>query len=195
MTPISRRGFVRTVTAALPVTAVSSCTPADDLAAERSSLDPVLLRSLAEVVLPVELGLVRRDRAVTDFEAWLAEYRPVGERNHGYGTGEISYTGADPGPGWGSQLRALDLEAMQRFGSGFAELEAETRRGLVRGQLRRERGPLPDAADAQHIATALVAFWANSMDAADLCYGARIGRETCRPLDRSPLQPAPLTDG
>jgi hypothetical protein len=190
VSPMDRRGFVRSVGATLPVLALPGCERGDTPA--RSGLQADRLRALAEVVLPRALGDQGRERAVAAFEAWLTAYRPVAERDHGYGTGDITYTGADPAPGWAAQLEALDLEAMQRFGTSFVDLEPDRRLSLARGQLRRERGPLPEAADAQHVAVGLLAWWASTTEALDLCYGVAIGRETCRPLASMGDAPAPL---
>ena len=190
MSPMDRRGFVRRVGATLPVLGLPGCEAPGSPA--RPALEPDRLRSLAEVVLPRALGDRGRERTVAAFEAWLAAYRPVAERDHGYGTGDITYTGADPAPGWAAQLDALELEAKQRFGTRFVDLEPGLRVSLIRTQLRRERGPLPDAADAQHIAVGLLAWWASTTEATDLCYGASIGKGTCRPLDIVREAPPPL---
>ena len=37
-------------------------------------LDPALLRSVSDVVLPEELGATGRENAVTAFEKWLAGF-------------------------------------------------------------------------------------------------------------------------
>ncbi len=176
----------------LPIVALPACAPEPAAsAAGEYGLPTALLRALAEAVLPSGLGDAGRERAVAAFEAWLAGYRPVTERDHGYGTGEITYTGAHPAPGWKSQLEALDLESRQRYGRDFGSLDLELRRRLVGAQLRRERGPLPDPADATPVALGLIAHWCASSEATDLCYGVAIGRETCRPLERAPDLPAP----
>jgi len=190
VSPMDRRGFVRRVGATLPVLGLPACEAPGSPA--RPALEPDGLRSLAEVVLPRALGDRGRERTVAAFEAWLAAYRPVAERDHGYGTGDITYTGADPAPGWAAQLDALELEAKQRFGTPFVDLEPGLRLSLIRNQLRRERGPLPDAADAQHIAVGLLAWWSSTTEATDLCYGASIGKGTCRPLDIVGEAPPPL---
>ena len=196
---MDRRRFVKGVSAALPVVALPGCAVDGGTVGARAGtdgvLDPALVRALAQAVLPSELSLSERERAVAGFQQWLADYRPVVERDHGYGTGELTYTGAHPGPGWRAQLDALDLEARQRFGLGFAELDADLRERLVRAQLRRERGPLPDPADAQYVAVGLIAWWSSSSEANDVCYGRAIGRATCRPLDRTGNEPSPLEHG
>jgi len=189
---VSRRGFVKVAATALPVAALPACGNGirQDAPAGRA-LDAVILRALAGVVLPAELGDDGLERAVSGFERWLASYRPVAERNHGYGTGEIRYTSPDPAPGWKAQLEAYDMEARQRFGSGFAALDADRRLALVRARLAQQRS-LPEPAQAAEVALGLIAWWTASPEANDLCYGVAIGRLACRPLDRSPERPSPL---
>lgn len=191
MAQLDRRGFVRRIGATLPVLALPGC-ETGPLPGTRTTLEPARLRALAEVVLPALPGERSRESAVAGFEAWLAACRPVAERDHGYGTGDITYTGADPAPGWAAQLEALDLEARLRFGTSFVDSEPDQRLSLVRAQLRRERGPLPDPADAQHLAVGLLAWWAATTEATDLCHGASIGKETCRPLATAGEIPPPL---
>jgi hypothetical protein len=191
---MDRRGFVRSISATLPVIALPGCEPGA-ASPEREPLEPARLRALAEAILPRELEDQGRERVVSGFEAWLAAYRPVAERDHGYGTGDITYTVADPAPGWAAQLEALDLEAKQRFGTSFVDSEPGLRLSLVRNQLRRERGPLPDPAEAQHVAVGMLAWWAATTEATDLCYGASIGKETCRPLATVGEIPSPRTGG
>jgi hypothetical protein len=195
MSGISRRGFLR-ASAALPVIALPACEATSGAPAASASPDPALLRALAEAVLPTELGEAGTAATVAGFARWLAGYQPVAERDHGYGTGEITYTAPDPGPGWAAQLRALDLESRQRFGTGFAELELDRRRELVRASLARERATaLPEPADAHTVALGLLAWFYASPAANDLCFRASIGRLTCRPLADSPEQPPPLAPG
>lgn len=186
---MDRRGFVRSVGATLPVLALPGCEPVP-ARPPREGLEPARLRAVAEVVLPGELGDQGRERIVSGFEAWLAGYRPVAERDHGYGTGDIRYTGPDPAPGWAAELEALDLEARQRFGTSFVDSEPDLRLSLVRNRLRRERGPLPDPAEAQHVAVGLLAWWAATTEATDRCYRAAIGRQTCRSLKSNGTEPA-----
>jgi hypothetical protein len=197
MSALNRRAFLKTtgVAGAALATGVAgaaaACAPAASGAP--APLDPAALTALAEVTLPDALGADGRGRAVNGFQAWLAAYRPGAEMTHGYGTGELSYTPAHPGPGWAAQLEALDLEAQQRFGKHFAQLDAASRRDLLTRQLARERGDrLPDPTDAHHVAVGLLAWWAQTPEAADLCYGARIDPHTCRPLAAQAEKPAAL---
>ncbi|MEJ2540500.1 MAG: hypothetical protein P8188_11095, partial [Gemmatimonadota bacterium] len=89
-------------------------------------------------------------------------------------------------------LEAMDLEARQRTGSGFAALSLATRRGLVERQLTAEDDRLPAPARARHVAVGLLAHWAGSSQAHDLAYRARIGRHGCRGLEDLGTPPVPL---
>ena len=53
-------------------------------------------------------------------------------------------------------------------------------------------GGLPQIDRAPHIALGLLAHFNSSAAAQDLCYEARIGKGTCRPLADSPRRPLPL---
>ncbi len=192
---LSRRGFVKGVATTLPVLAVSPVANAVE-SNTVARLDARLLRALADVVLPSELGAAGMTRAVDAFQAWLAAYDPVAERAHGYGTAELEYLPPDPAPGWTAQLQALDLEAERRHGRGFADLDVERRRALVLRHLGSERGErVPAPLEARHVAIGLLAWWLGTPEANDLCHRAAIGRQTCRPLDASPQQPSPIQRG
>ncbi|HEX7088527.1 MAG TPA: hypothetical protein VF192_00230 [Longimicrobiales bacterium] len=195
MAGLTRRLFLKTLAPAVPAAVLPPAAFAGsaEAAAAQDPLDPGLLRALAEVVLPSELGQAGVDRVVHAFRAWAAGYRPVAELDHRYGAAEVRYSGPDPVPGWGAQLRALELEARQRHGRAFAELEAAVRQEMVRGQLAREQvDALPPPAEARHVAVGLLAFFYDSPEATDLCYGARIGRLGCRPLSSSGSRPPEL---
>src|SRR3990172_1612528 len=149
MSALDRRRFLQTVAAAVPAGTLAAC--AGD--GTPQALPGDTLDALAEVALPAALGPQGTARTVAGFRRWLAEYRPVTELNHGYGTGDLEYTPAHPGPGWASQLEALELEARQRHGVRFAELDAEQRAGMVRAAIARERmDRFGDPADARHVA-------------------------------------------
>lgn len=192
---VSRRTFLRTA-AALPVLAAPAApaVAATSAPGQQPMLDPALLRALAHTVLPSELGDAGTERAATGFERWLAAYEPVAEESHGYGTGEISYLPAHPGPGWGAQLEALDLEARRRHGRGFPDLDPGARLDLVRRHFGEERR-LPPPHEAAHVALGLLAWWVATPEATDLAYRVRIAKETCRPLADAPAPPQPLAGG
>ncbi len=179
-----RRTFLKQSATALSAVSLSSCAPgqvAEEAAGGgRPGLEPTTLRAVAEVALPTELGAEGRERAVSAFEAWLADFEPVAELNHGYGTAEISYAPPDPGAAWRAQLDALELEARKRHEAGFTDLPGDVRRELLVRQLADVGERLPSPARARHVAVALMAHFAASPGATDLCYGAAIGKQTCR---------------
>jgi len=64
---------------------------------------------------------------------------------------------------------------------------------LVRAALAGQRiNGLPQIDRASHLAVGLLAFFYASPEAADLCYQARIGSNSCRPLGDSGARPLPL---
>ena len=188
-----RRTFLKQGLALTAAAATTGAAPGQHPGASQTAPDPLLLRALAEVVLPSELGTEGRESAVSAFERWLDGYEPAFEMNHGYGTHEIVYGPAHPGPGWQAQLEALDLEARRRTDTGFPDLPREGRRALVERQLSGEAGGLPSPARARHVAVGLLAHWATSSGAQDLAYRARIGRHACRGLEDLGTAPAPLS--
>ena len=192
MNGIPRRGFVQSVTVALPVVRVVRSSDPGVGSGVPTGLDPVRLNALAAAVLPSELGPEGQARAAVGFRAWIEGYLPAAEADHGYGSGEIEYLAADPAPVWAAQLDALDLEARTRWGSGFAELDRGRRQELISRRLAAD-GParLPAAQDAQHVALGLLAWFYAGPGATDLCYRARIGRQTCRDLAATAEEPPP----
>ena len=120
---------------------------------------PEILRGVAEVVLPGELGPDGRERAVRAFERWSEGLVPVAELSHPYVVPEIRYSGPDPRPGWAAQLDGLDKESRGRHGAPFAELEAAARRDILARPLSRAPAELGPPQDADHVATALMAHF------------------------------------
>ncbi|NIP59308.1 MAG: gluconate 2-dehydrogenase subunit 3 family protein [Gemmatimonadetes bacterium] len=191
MTEPTRREFLTRSTLALSGVALSGCsTP--EWPEESEGVEVDVLGAVAEAVLPRELGGEGIDAALNTFRGWLSEYEPVSELVHGYGTSEVEYGPADPGPRWTAQLQALEIEAQKRHDRGFATLSLDERRKILRQRIRDEGddGPgLPHPVKARHVSVALVAHWFATAAATDRAYGARIGRDTCRPLDRTPERP------
>jgi hypothetical protein len=150
-----------------------------------SGLDRGRLTALAEVVLPSELGPAGVAAAVDGFSRWLAGYRPGAELLHGYGSGEIQRAPPSPAVRWAAQLRSL--------GAAFTSRSLETRRAEITTALEGERGPgLGAPVEARHVALGLLAWWAGTPGATDLCYRARIGKLGCRPLAENGVRPARL---
>jgi len=150
------------------------------------SLDPALLRALADAILPAELGRTGIERAAGDFERWLRGYREGAEILHGYGSGEIRRTGPSPALKWSAQLRDLDT------GSFTTRPRAE-RQEVVRAALAGlSLNDVPQIDRAPHVAVGLLAHFYDSPVATDLCYRVRIGKDTCRPLADAPRRPLPL---
>ena len=194
MSALDRRRFLKTAGGAAVGAAAAGASGAACAASPgTAALDQASLLALGETVLPAELGPDGIQRAVGAFQTWLQGYRPAVEVTHGYGTGNLEYTPAHPGPGWAAQLEALDLEARQRFGAAFATLSADQRDAMVRRQLARERvDRLPDPVQARHVAVGLLAHWTQSPEATNLCYRAKIDPTTCRPLADQVSRPEPL---
>jgi hypothetical protein len=182
------------------VLALAGCFPVPFLARRLhlravADLDPQLLRALGAAVLPSELGKAGLERTVAGFERWLAGYREGVELVHGYGTGEIRVTGPSPAVRWANQLRELAGAAEQQ-GVSFDRLELPARQARVRAALQRggqRLDALPQIDRATHLSLGLLAFFYGSPEASDLCYQARIGNQTCRPLAGSGERPLPLS--
>jgi hypothetical protein len=72
-------------------------------------------------------------------------------------------------------------------------LSEADREQVVRNALKSERlDRMPTVVDANHVAVALLAHFYESPGAADLCYEAQIGRQTCRPLAAQAAKPRPI---
>ena len=195
MSALDRRRFLKTVATAVPAVAAGNAAAcATGGTSAPAHLDDRTLLALGETVLPDELGSGGIQRAVRGFQTWLAGYRPAAEVTHGYGTGNLDYTPANPGPGWAAQLEVLNLEAEERFGAAFAALSKEQRTEMIRRQLARERADrLPDPAQARHVALGLLGYWVQTPEAVNLCYQARIDPLTCRPLAAQAEKPGPTS--
>jgi hypothetical protein len=165
-------------------------------AEQSGSLDAAMVRSVADAVLPSELGndgIARTSRA---FSQWIAGYRPGVEIVHPYGSAELRQTGESPVGRWRSQLSALERSAREKYQRAFTSLTRDQRRELVMQALADDRlNRLPDPLQANHVAMGILAWYFATPDAADLCYSAQIGRNQCRPLVHSSRQPLPIQDG
>ena len=151
------------------------------------------MQALGHAILPTELGAPGREAVIADFQRWIAGYREGVELTHGYGTSRIRFSGPTPATRWTGQLEALDAEARRRTGKPFSAIAASSREDIVRAALAGERlDRIPPIADARHVAVALLAFFYDSPAATDLCYEAKIGKQSCRPLAHASAQPVAL---
>ena len=161
-------------------------------AAEPRADNEATLRALATAVLPASLGAERVVEITRRFQAWLRAYRSGAELDHGYGHTKLQVTGGSPAAGHDRQLAALE-RAARAEGASFAHLPAERQRALVASALQAAKvADLPERPDGRHVAADLLAFFFRSSEANDLCYGAAIGRDTCRGLPGSEAPPPPL---
>ena len=192
--PSNRRTFLKQAVTATAAAAAIGGGAAAAHPPQGRALDVLLLTALGDAVLPESLGAAGRARSVRSFVSWLDGYKPVSEEMHGYGNQEITFTSADPAPGWMAQLQGLDLLSRRKHRRGLAEIEVPARRELVQSQLARQRGAaLPaNPLAAPHVAIALLAHWARSSEATDLVYAARISKDSCRLLADSARKPLPL---
>ena len=181
---LSRRRFLAWLSSAVPVALIAR--RADALAASWLAADEATMRALAGAVLPSALGSSGITRVARDFQRWIDNYRENTELVHGYGTSALRFTRPSPRAKWAAQLEALKQ-------TGFNDKSLEQRRTAVQGLLANERlDRMPDVLGSPHVAIALLAFYYSNSEAADLCYQARIGRETCRPLSVASRKPLPL---
>ena len=192
---ISRRAFLAWAAGAIPAAGIARRAHALSVAALSSAGAPTAtLRALAEVVLPSALGAAGIDREVAAFRHWMTGYREHAELTHGYGTSRIRYSGPTPVTRWTSQLDGLDAAARKQFGRPFSLIALARREALVRSALGGKLDRMPAVAEADHVAVALIAHFYGSSAATDLCYGAAIGREQCRPLAQSSREPLPIAN-
>ncbi|MGH7469618.1 MAG: hypothetical protein ACRENP_16845 [Longimicrobiales bacterium] len=194
MAQLDRRSFVGTL-AVLPA---GYALAVPETAAHLGTLfvapsDRELLQGLSSAILPDELGARGAHEFAERFERWVSNFRPGAELNHGYGTGELRNSPADPWPRWRTQLQSLEADAQKTQASSFTTLSVERRRALVSAQLEAARvDRLPAPLSAPHVALALLSWFYNTTEATDLCYRAAIGKETCRPLPETPSKPRSL---
>jgi hypothetical protein len=154
-----------------------------------------MLASVAEAVLPAELGREGIDRVAADFVRWHREYRADAETDHGYGVTRLRRTAAAPLARYPAQFDGLDAAAQTR-GQRFINLPLADRRAVIERALadaKLER--IPSRPDGGHVAADLMGYYFNSIDANDRCYQRAIGRDRCRTLAGSVDKPAPLTHG
>lgn len=189
---MKRRRAIQTLAAAaasLPLLRVPL--DARDLTADQV----FLLRDVAGTVLPSAIGRKGQDAAVDAFLTWIREYKEGVALSHGYGEPRLVKTGPTPAPGYATQLAALQAAAKSR-GARFGALPLDARRELLDAALKAaDVRNLPVRPDGKHVVADLMAHYFRSSAANDLCYNARIGRNTYRAIRVTTVRPAPLNGG
>ena len=197
MADIPRRRFLKGSAAVVTGLAIGACaqdTPPNET--DTPGLDRAVLEALARIVLPrTALGDAGVRRLSGEFLDWLHAFEPVSERDHPYYSSEINYGPPDPAPLWGAQLDALNIEAQQRFDTGFPQLSEDQQTAILDRQLPKNiPQDLPYAGDAPHVAIGLIAWFYDTAEANDLALRAQIHRQSCRGLATGPHKPLPLGD-
>jgi hypothetical protein len=180
----------------LGTTVVAAGLPPDAAAQPNEPFDAAqraTLESIADVVLPAEIGDAARRDAVRGFVRWIRGYREGADMEHGYGHTRVHATGPSPARRYPVQIAALEKAARARGADTFTSLLVDARRSILEGAILDaavER--LPTRPDGGHLATDLMAFYFRSATAANVCYRARIDRDSCRGLPGSERAPAAL---
>jgi hypothetical protein len=186
---MKRREMVRTLAgaaAALPLMRV----PLE--AQELASSHVFLLRDVAATVLPSAIGRKGQDEAVDNFLRWIREYKEGVPLSHGYGEPRLVKTGPTPATGYAKQLAALEQAATAK-GGRFGALPLDDRRTLLDEAFKAaDVRNLPSRPDGKHVVADLMAHYFRSSAANDLCYNARIGRNTYRAIRVTTVRPQPL---
>ncbi|HWI19019.1 MAG TPA: hypothetical protein VNT81_14800 [Vicinamibacterales bacterium] len=161
-------------------------------AQELSSEQIFVLRDVAATVLPSALGSKGQHQAVDDFLRWIRDYKEGVALSHGYGEPRLVKSGPSPAPGYSKQITALQ-QAAQARGARFGALPLETRRQLLDDAFTAaEVRNLPGRPDGKHVVADLMAHYFRSSAANDLCYNARIGRNTYRGIRVTTVRPRAL---
>jgi hypothetical protein len=151
-----------------------------------------VLRDVAATVLPSAIGSKGQNDAVDAFLLWIREYKEGVAMSHGYGEPRLVKTGPSPAPGYVAQLAALQ-QAAQAKGARFGALPLDARRELLDAAFNSAGvRSLPSRPDGKHVIADLMAHYFRSSGANDLCYNARIGRNTYRAIRVTTVRPAPL---
>lgn len=175
-----------TAAAALPLMRVQ-------LRADLLPADQVfVLRDVAATVLPSAIGRNGQDEAVDQFLRWIRDYKEGVALSHGYGEPRLIKSGPSPVPGYSKQIVAL-RQAAQARGGRFGALSLPIRRELLDAAFKgADVRNLPGRPDGKHIIADLMAHYFRSSGANDLCYNARIGRNTYRAIRVTTVRPQPL---
>jgi hypothetical protein len=191
MSTLSRRTFLASLAASVPLAVIAR--HAHAAAVLHLQSDSATLNALGDAILPSALGRAGIAAEVAAFRDWGAGYHENAELNHGYGTSRLRSSGPTPMTRWATQLDALDAGAQAKHQRRFRDLNVAERQAVVRSALQGERlERMPAVGDANHVAVALLAHFYDSSGANDLCYEAKIGKATCRPLSASARTPLPM---
>lgn len=175
-----------TAAAALPLMRVPL--EAQDLSAEQI----FVLRDVAATVLPSAIGSKGQSDAVDDFLKWVRDYKEGVALSHGYGEPRLVKSGPSPATGYSTQLTSLQ-QAAQARGGRFGALPLDTRRQLLDEAFKAaDVRNLPGRPDGRHVVADLMAHYFRSSAANDLCYNARIGRNTYRAIRVTTVRPRAL---
>lgn len=162
-------------------------------AQELTSDQIFLLRDVAATVLPSAIGRKGQDEAVDNFLRWIRDYQEGVPLSHGYGEPRLVKSGPSPARRYRTQIDALHAAAKAR-GGRFGALPLEDRRALLDDAFRAaDVRNLPGRPDGKHVVADLMAHYFRSSAANDLCYNARIGRNTYRAIRVTTVRPQPLT--
>ena len=154
--------------------------------------DVFVLRDVAGTVLPSSIGRKGQDEAVDNFLRWISDYKENVALSHGYGEPRLVKSGPTPAPGYAGQIAELQQAAQSR-GGRFGALPLEIRRELLDAAFKAaDLRNLPGRPDGKHVVADLMAHYFRSSAANDLCYNARIGRNTYRAIRVTTVRPAPL---
>lgn len=154
-----------------------------------------VLHDAAATVLPSSIGPKGQDEAVGAFVKWLRDYKEGVALSHGYGDPRLVKSGPSPQGTYAKQLAALQ-QAAQARGGRFGALPLNVRRELLDAAFTAaEVRNLPGRPDGKHVIADLMAHYFRSSGANDLCYNARIGRNTYRAIRVTTVKPQPLNGG
>ena len=195
---MKRRRAIQTLAsaAALPLLRASLSADLSTVALEQVgelTADHVfVLRDIAGTVLPSAIGRKGQDAAVDAFLTWIRQYKEGVALSHGYGEPRLVKSGPTPAPGYATQIVALQQGAQSR-GGRFGALPLEVRRELLDAAFKAaDVRALPGRPAGKHVVADLMAHYFRSSGANDLCYNARIGRNTYRAIRVTTVRPVPL---
>ena len=189
---MKRRHALRTLATAAALLPLSRV----ELRADELPADQVfVLRDVAATVLPSSIGATGHKDAIDNFLRWIREYKEGAALSHGYGEPRLVKSGPSPAPGYSKQIIALQ-QAAQTRGGRFGALPIEVRRELLDAAFKAaDVRNLPGRPDGKHVVADLMAHYFRSSGANDLCYNARIGRNTYRAIRVTTVRPQPLNGG